>query len=410
MSQCPNCRADNATGARFCAECGVRLDLPPPTTQDNPTAPVQPTSAPAGPAGKETIVLRTPDLAPTERLPGQPPPATPYTDATIVSGSPASVAPPATDKTILAGPPPATGAGTFSAPTSALPNRAPAQPTLPPVRQPDRAGGRLWLVIGLVALLGLGMIGTLVAGIVIFTRTTGPTSATPTSQAGGGLARLPTAGARLTALPKPTARPKPTAAPTPTAAPKATASPSGRGTVLLEDDFDNPSSSELTEETSDTASYTFVDGAYAISVKEPKYIVWSSYHGSYGDIDIAADTTLDDGPVESAAGVLFRYQDEDNFYYYRISPDGSYSLVLYHAGERQVLIDWTEAPEIKSRNQVNHLRVEAVGDRIRMFVNDKLLAEVSDDTFAKGEIALAVSTFEKGGATFKFDNLLVRGR
>jgi hypothetical protein len=114
--------------------------------------------------------------------------------------------------------------------------------------------------------------------------------------------------------------------------------------------------------------------------------------------------------VESAAGVLFRYQDEDNFYYYRISPDGSYSLVLYHAGERQVLIDWTEAPEIKSRNQVNHLRVEAVGDRIRMFVNDKLLAEVSDDTFAKGEIALAVSTFEKGGATFKFDNLLVRGR
>jgi hypothetical protein len=45
-----------------------------------------------------------------------------------------------------------------------------------------------------------------------------------------------------------------------------------------------------------------------------------------------------------------------------------------------------------------------------MFVNDQLLAEVSDDTFAKGEIALAVSTFEEGGATFKFDNLLVRGR
>jgi hypothetical protein len=74
------------------------------------------------------------------------------------------------------------------------------------------------------------------------------------------------------------------------------------------------------------------------------------------------------------------------------------------------LVDWTEAPEIKGFRQRNHLGVEAIGDRIRLFVNDKLLAEISDDTFAKGEIALAVSTFDEGGATFKFDNLIVRGR
>src|SRR5512147_2986644 len=105
MPQCPNCRAENATGARFCAECGVRLDQPPPATPDQPTAPTQAMGAPAGTTGKETIVLRTPDLAPTERLPGQPPPATPFTDATIVAGPPVPAAPPATDKTILAGPP-----------------------------------------------------------------------------------------------------------------------------------------------------------------------------------------------------------------------------------------------------------------------------------------------------------------
>jgi hypothetical protein len=374
----------------------VRLDQPPPAASDQPTAPAQATGATAGTTGKETIVLCTPDLAPTERLPGQPPPATPFTDATIVAGPPAATS---------AGTPPA---GPSSAPTSALPAQASALPTLrpgaPPAHQPAaRSGGRVWLVIGLVALLGLGMIGALVVGVVLFTRTTtGSTTTTPTSEAGGGLARLPTAGARPTAPPKPTARP--------TAAPKPTAGTSGQGSVLLEDDFDDPTSSELTEEASDTATYSFVDGAYAISVKEPKYIVWSSYNGSHGDIDIVVDTTFDDGPLESAAGVLFRYQDEDNFYYYRISADGSYSLILYQAGERQVLIDWTEAPEIRGRRQANHLRVETVGDRIRMFVNDQLLAEVSDDTFAKGEIALAVSTFEEGGATFKFDNLLVRGR
>jgi hypothetical protein len=147
-----------------------------------------------------------------------------------------------------------------------------------------------------------------------------------------------------------------------------------------------------------------------INVKTPKYIVWSSYNGTYGDAAVEVDATFEDGPVVSAAGLLFRYQDEDNFYCYRVSADGSYNLTLYKAGERQVLIDWTDAPEIKSQGVANHLRVEAVGDHIRLFANGTLLAEASDDTFAKGEIALAVTTFEKGGATYTFDNLIVRGR
>jgi hypothetical protein len=394
----------------------VRLDSPP-VSPGQPTAPAQAPGAPAGSTGKETVVLHALDLAPPEPSQRQATPAPAFTDATIINAPPVPAQLPATDKTILAGSPAAPGTGTqagpSSAPTSAFPTPSPGQasalPTLPPGAVPPsqsvgRSNSRIWLILALVALLGLGMIGALVGGILLFTRSVSSTTGTPTPVAGGGLARLPTAVVRPTTPPKPTARP--TAAPKPTATP----GPSGQGAVLIEDDFDNPTDSELTEETSDTATYTFADGAYVISVKEPKYIVWSSYTGTHGDVDIQVDTTLDDGPLDSAAGVLFRYQDEDNFYYYRVSADGSYNLTLYTAGERQVLIDWTEAPEIKGRRQVNQLRVEAVGDRIRMSANDTLLAEVSDDTFATGEIALAVTTFDVGGATFKFDNLIIRGR
>jgi hypothetical protein len=406
MSQCPNCHAENIADARFCAECGVRLD-PPAAPHDQPTAPGQTSSARARTTGKETVVLHALDLAPPEPLPSQPASATAFTDATIVNAPSVSAAPPANDKTILAGSP--------AAPTSAFPapaqNQAPAAPTLPPSPFPPsqpagRARSRIWLIVALVGLLGLGMLGALVGGVLLFTRSVTSTTGTPTPVAGGGLARLPTAGVRPTTPSKPTARPKPTSAPQPTAQPK----PSSQGAVLLEDDFEDPTSSDLSEETGTTATYSFSDGAYAINVKAPKYIVWSSYTGSYDDVDIQVDTILDAGPLDSAAGVLFRYQDEDNFYYYRVSADGSYNLTLYVAGERRVLVDWTEAPEIKGRRQVNHLGVEAIGDHIRLFVNDTLLAEVSDDTFAKGEIALAVTTFEEGDATFKFDNLIVRGR
>src|SRR5262245_46354432 len=103
MPECPNCRAENAPGTRFCAECGVRLDQPPPAAQDQPAAPAQATGVPTT-TGKETIVLRVPDLAPTERLPAQAPPETPYTDATFVAGPPVPGPSPAADKTIAAGP------------------------------------------------------------------------------------------------------------------------------------------------------------------------------------------------------------------------------------------------------------------------------------------------------------------
>jgi hypothetical protein len=406
MSQCPNCHAENTPNTRFCAECGVRLD-PPPAAQGQPVVPGPAQNTPARTTGKETVVLRALEPAPAEPLPNETAPPTAYTDATLINAPSVAAAPLATDKTLLAGSPPAPA----SAPTSALPasshSRAPAAPTLPPHTMPPSqpssgSRSRIWLIIALVGLLGLGMLGALVGGILLFTRSSSSTTGTPTSVAGGGLARLPTAVARPTAPPKPTA--KPTSAPPPTA----TAQPGGQGAVLIEDDFDDPSSSELTEETNNNATYEFIDGAYAISVKVPKYIVWSSYTGTYDDVDIQVDASLDEGPLDSAAGVLFRYQDEDNFYYYRVSADGSYNLTLYAAGERRVLVDWTEAPEIKGRQQVNHLGVEAVGDHIRLLVNGTLLAEVSDDTFAKGEIALAVTTFEEGDATFKFDNLIIR--
>ena len=71
---------------------------------------------------------------------------------------------------------------------------------------------------------------------------------------------------------------------------------------------------------------------------------------------------------------------------------------------------WSAEPAIEGQGQLNRLRVETEGDRIRLYVNDKLLDEVSDDTFTEGSNALAVNTFDEGDAAFLFDNLVVRGQ
>jgi hypothetical protein len=253
------------------------------------------------------------------------------------------------------------------------------------------SGGRLWLLVGLIALLGCGALVATVGGLMLSARVGGPAAGAAPESGGAAL-------------------PKPAIPPQSTSSPKPTAVLGMAGNVLLADDFDNSKRSGLAAEQNAIATYAFVDGAYAITLKLPKHLAWSTFEGSYGDVEIEADTVLDSSAEESAAGIAFRYQDEDNFYFYRVSASGNYNLTLYKQGQQQALIDWTQSPAINRRGQVNNLRVEALGDHIRLFVNGTLLDEVSDSSFDEGEIALAVTTFSQGDVTCLFDNFVVRGR
>jgi len=387
MSHCPACHAENSPSARFCADCGARLAQPPSADSDVSaalpdaaiTAAASAADPHAQPASKRTVVLKVPQLDSTERLARQP----------------------ADDETIVAEPAISSSAlgNAASTPTSALPAAAqgdstapvPAPPSAIPAAQARSSGStHLWLIVALVAFLGLGGVAALAGGLLLSARGASQPASSPTSETGSGLARLPAA------------TPHPTVAPS-------TATPSGFHDVLLEDRFDDPGHSSLTEDRTANATYAFAGGAYAIHVNTPKYIVWSPLDGVYGDAAVDIDATLDSGSEENAAGIIFRYQDEDNFYFFSISASGSYSLDLYKQNDRQALIDWTDSPAINGPGQKNHLRVEAVGDRIRLFVNGTLLDEISDDTWTTGKLALAVNTFSKGDTTFTFDNLIVRG-
>ena len=180
------------------------------------------------------------------------------------------------------------------------------------------------------------------------------------------------------------------------------------GGVLLTEDFTDPARSRLLVADNDTASYAVRDGAYVIALKQPQFMARSSLGGDYDNIAIDADVTFVSGPEESAAGIIFRYQDDDNFYLFRIAEDSTYSLAVYNGGQQHMLLDWTASPAINGAGQPNRLRLEAAGEQIQVSVNGELLGEANDSSLSAGEIGLAVSTFDQGGAVYQFDNLVVR--
>ena len=68
---------------------------------------------------------------------------------------------------------------------------------------------------------------------------------------------------------------------------------------------------------------------------------WATLKGDYDNAAIAVEASID-GPKDSAAGLIFRYQDDKNFYIYSVDGDGRYGLDVYKDDKPTTLIDWTE--------------------------------------------------------------------
>lgn len=426
MIRCPQCQTEVAEGKRFCPNCGTRM----------PDAPVAPPPAPATPdigrtvllppesdAAKTMLVPPEPDTAQTMLVPPEPAPAggaEPPSSAgqqTILAGPPPTTPPSAGGFGLPPTPPPSGGGyglpptpppaappsgGGFGLPATPPPTTPPAAggyslptppPTTPPAgggftvpsaggaapvaAPPAKKGMNIWMILGII-------VGVVVLLCVIV----GAIGVYFVQQAGTSLGTAVAGTAISFEQPSFTAE---------------------FPNVLEEDGLDSESSGMFSAETTDFADYRYENGAYVIEVADPEFIAWQMISGVRDDIAFSIDATID-GPRDTAATLLFRYQDQNNFYSYSVNGNGEYRVLYYENDEPTVLVDWTSSSAINSLGQSNNLRIEMNGDTLTFFCNDRELTTLSDSTFSSGELGFATETFADGNGTVAFDNLLVRGR
>ncbi len=352
---CPNCGKQLNEYVRFCPECGTRI-------------PEQPAAAP--PAGVAPTVVLPPipsaQIEPTIFVP--PDSATPTPPQASVSPTRPLEELPPVPPTAMPTPPPA-----------AFP---PAQPAIgqPEPAAKGRSRGFWWIATGagcLVMLLALGCIGffgmnLLGQGITNFEF---PSQATPTRPAGAGGGIVPSDA------------------------------PIVGGDVLLRESFDNADASNFDAAEDDVSRYSFADGTYVIEVKGSEQLVWSIAGGPYSDLQVEVDSTIASDADPAAAGLIFHYQDTDNFYLFSVDNDGYYALEILEDNSWVTLIDWTQSDAIDRER--NTLRVETKGDEITLFVNGTRLESTNDAAFTSGDVGIAVTSFADSSATVAFDNLVI---
>jgi hypothetical protein len=114
-----------------------------------------------------------------------------------------------------------------------------------------------------------------------------------------------------------------------------------------------------------------------------------------GTLALAAGTDFEDQRLtvglrtegdDDAIGVVFRYQDEQNYYRFSMDSSRNYRRLVKRAGGWTTLWEDTSQGYELARDYL--VTVEAVGDRIRVYLDGVLLADVRDDEHDSGAIGL----------------------
>ncbi len=133
--------------------------------------------------------------------------------------------------------------------------------------------------------------------------------------------------------------------------------------------------------------------------------------GLYDDIDmcvtVATITAVE--PTDAKAGLIFWYDDVNNFYVFEIAPNGRASVWRRQRGKWLAQVKWTDAPSAnKNDGAINELRVTTVGSDATFYINGTEFKKLSGSPPEKGQqIGLFAASPEQGAASFGFEALKI---
>lgn len=145
---------------------------------------------------------------------------------------------------------------------------------------------------------------------------------------------------------------------------------------------------------------------YQIEVNSSNLVAWGLANRDVADFEIEVEARLEDGGLDNSYGLLFRFQDRQDFYRFDVSGDGFFLVSKYYEGEWTNLTDWTSSEFINQGVGVsNILKVSAFGPNITVWANGQELASVTDDAMTHGNFGFFASTFGEPYSWVSYDDL-----
>lgn len=97
----------------------------------------------------------------------------------------------------------------------------------------------------------------------------------------------------------------------------------------------------------------------------------------------------------SSCGVIFRVQDNRNYYYFHVTDSQFFAVSVTVDGQWGQIVDWTRTDAIKP-NGVNQLEVIAQESHFIFLINGQIVSEAEDSRFGQGLVGLAIEGYKQG--------------
>ncbi|HUN22789.1 MAG TPA: hypothetical protein PK299_06620 [Anaerolineales bacterium] len=97
----------------------------------------------------------------------------------------------------------------------------------------------------------------------------------------------------------------------------------------------------------------------------------------------------------SSWGVAFRIQNNRNYYFFRMTDDRFFSVMLNENGQWITLIAWGTTNTIKP-NGVNQLEVIGRKNQFTFLINGQTVGQMEDECFTSGRVGVAVEGYTVG--------------
>jgi hypothetical protein len=179
--------------------------------------------------------------------------------------------------------------------------------------------------------------------------------------------------------------------------------------ILFEDDFSKQAHGWDTIRDEEGVT-DYENGGYRIFIDKTEWYFWSTPGVNFSDVIIRVDATKLGGPDNNEFGVICRYVDADNFYFFTAASDGYYSINKFFEGE-QSFVGMEEMQfnddVINLGNASNVIKASCIGSNLTLEVNGTILADVTDADIQTGDVGLIASTWDVAGTDILFDNFVV---
>jgi hypothetical protein len=155
----------------------------------------------------------------------------------------------------------------------------------------------------------------------------------------------------------------------------------GRWTFVDEGDLEGPSSWEVLEgELHQTSN---IHGGASVSPDKPGTLALG---GDTAWEDYGLDVTLSSDNPEGAIGVVFRYQDDQNYYRFSMEQAPAHRRLLRKSGGTMSVL-WEDTEGFVSGREYA-LRIECAGERLSGYLNEEPVFELGDTGVPGGGIGL----------------------